>query len=79
MCVTVAPSLLLVVVFKIFLDRRLRATWHYNPTEEELAAAKRHVSSRNKADNKLAMRFAQPAICEVCSCLIHHETELKKS
>lgn len=63
MWVSTVPPILLVVVFKIWLDRTFYDKFmYYIPSESELHQAKIHSSRADDSRNRLEKRFGHPAL-----------------
>jgi len=60
---TTLPPILIVLLFKLYLNRNILPAFnYYNPTEEELHVAKIHSERADARGNRLEKRFGHPSL-----------------
>ena len=67
------PPILIVIVFKIYVNRRFDSAFrYYNPTDEELRQAKVYSERADNKGNRLEKRFGHPALhAELFTPMLH--------
>ncbi|KAJ7106052.1 hypothetical protein C8R43DRAFT_1243881 [Mycena crocata] len=69
------PPILMLVIFKIYMNRKFNANFHYYlPNEQELAAAHVHSTRADAVKHKLQNRFGHPSLHEeLFTPMVHAE------
>jgi hypothetical protein len=70
---TTLPPILIVILFKFYLNRSILPAFnYYNPTEEELRMAKVHSERSDTRGNRLEKRFGHPSLhTELFTPMLH--------
>jgi calcium permeable stress-gated cation channel len=74
--VSTAPPIILIGLFKGYLDRRFYKEFKYHvPDEEELRQAKVHSERADNVGNRLGKRFGHPALTQdLFTPMVHADT-----